>query len=115
LVADAGIIRHRGKIEAAINNAQRVIELIEEQGSLAKYLWSFEPQGRVVLKSRVDIQGEVAESKALSKDLKKRGFKFVGPTTMYALMQAMGMVNDHIEGCTHFKEIENARAKFKRP
>ncbi len=115
LLQDAGIVRHRGKIEAVIHNAQRVLSLIEERGSLARYLWSFEPQGRVVLKSRADIQSEVPESKALSRDLKKRGFKFVGPTTMYALMQAMGMVNDHMEGCRHFEEIENARAAFKRP
>lgn len=99
LLQNAGIIRHRGKIEATINNAQRAIELIEETGSLSDYFWSFKPQDHHQPKVKTDILSKTADSIALSKDLKKRGWKFVGPTTCYAFMQAMGMVNDHIEGC----------------
>ena len=115
LVQDAGIIRHRGKIEAAINNAQRACDLIDEVGSLGKYFWSYEPSKHVSPKSRADIQAVSDESKALSKDLKKRGFKFVGPTTMYAHMQAMGLVNDHLVECAHHKIVEGKRSAFKRP
>jgi len=103
LLKDSGIVRHRGKIESAINNAKRAKELQESHGSLADYFWQFQPD----LSSRpkkIDYEflmsnTTCAESIALSKDLKKRGWKFVGPTTAYAFMQAMGMVNDHIEGC----------------
>ncbi|MEH0168139.1 DNA-3-methyladenine glycosylase I [Paucibacter sp. JuS9] len=111
LLQDAGIVRHRGKIEAAINNAQRALELIEEEGSLARYLWRFEPA------ATPDVLGqtETAASKALSKDLKKRGWKFVGPTTMHAFMQSMGMVNDHAEGCHARAKVDAALRKFKRP
>ncbi len=98
LLGDVGIVRHRGKIEAIINNAQRTLELVEEFGSLSDYLWGFAPADHPVY-TRETMLSETPESRALSKDLKKRGFKFVGPTTIYALMQAMGMVNDHIEGC----------------
>jgi len=98
-LSDAGIIRHRGKIEATINNAARAIEVIEEFGSLSDYFWSFKPQSHQLPSSREDVQAVSDESKALSKDLKKRGWKFVGPTTCYAFMQAMGLVNDHIDGC----------------
>lgn len=115
LLGDAGIIRHRGKIEAAINNAQQIADLVDEHGSLGAYFWSFEPALSKTPKILGDIPAQTPESKALSKDLKKRGFKFVGPTTMYAHMQAMGMVNDHLAGCTHRDAIEQARAKFKRP
>ncbi len=115
LLQDAGIIRHRGKIEATINNAQRTLEVIEEFGSLAAYIWGFEPKEQRVLKSMSDIQSQTPESQALSKDLKKRGFKFVGPTTMYALMQAMGMVNDHLEGCCVRDVCAQERQDFKRP
>jgi DNA-3-methyladenine glycosylase I len=119
LLKDEGIIRHRGKIEAAINNAQRTQEVIKEFGSLAAYFWQFEPEPSSRPK-RLDYKTLVAmpvtpESKALSKDLKKRGFKFVGATTMYAHMQAMGMVNDHLEGCHCRESVENMRKKFKRP
>lgn len=119
LLQDSGIIRHRGKIEAAINNAQKVQELIEEFGSLAAYFWRFEPEPKTRPR-RIDYKAvtsmaETPESRALSKDLKKRGFKFVGPTTMYAYMQAMGMVNDHLEGCCVREAVEKARAAFKRP
>ncbi|MCB1529654.1 MAG: DNA-3-methyladenine glycosylase I [Rhodospirillales bacterium] len=119
LMRDAGIIRHRGKIEAAINNAQRTCELVGAHGSLAAYFWSFEPpdSSRPAL---IDYRAVTAmttspESVALSKDLKKRGFRFVGPTTMYAHMQAMGLVNDHVEGCFCRKEVEDARRAFLRP
>lgn len=115
LLQDEGIIRHRGKIEAAINNAQRAIEVVEEFGSFATYLWGFEPAKQGVRVSSADVPGELAESKTLSKDLKKRGFKFVGPTTMYALMQAMGMVNDHVKGCHVHGAVEDQRAALKRP
>jgi len=109
LLQNAGIIRHRGKIEATINNAQRTIELIKEHGSLAKYFWSFKPEGNTYTDNdkstytpptnRSDIPTQTKESIALSKDLKLRGWRFVGPTTCYAFMQAMGLVNDHINGC----------------
>tara|TARA_R110001592_G_scaffold29350_10_gene106658 strand:+ start:33794 stop:34387 length:594 start_codon:yes stop_codon:yes gene_type:complete len=100
LLQNAGIIRHRAKIEATINNAQRAIELIAETGSLSDYFWSFKPD-QPQPASRADIPTQTEESRALSKDLKKRGWKFVGPTTAYAFMQAMGMVNDHVKGCHH--------------
>jgi len=114
-VQNAGIIRHRGKIKSTINNAKRAIELIEEQGSLAKYFWAYEPKNLPVVKSKSDIAGSTDVSTAISKNLKKRGWSFVGPTTAYAFMQAMGMVNDHIEGCHCHAKIEKARAEFKRP
>lgn len=103
LLADAGIVRHRGKIEATVNNAKRVIELRREFGSLAAYAWSHEPAPasrpqRVTL-AALKANPTSPESVAMSKDLKKRGWSFVGPTTVYAFMQAMGLVNDHIEGC----------------
>lgn len=99
LLQNEGIIRHRGKIEATINNASRAIETVSEFGSLDKYFWSFQPEKSKNPAVRSDIPAETAASKALSKALKKRGWKFVGPTTCYAFMQAMGMVNDHLEGC----------------
>ncbi len=101
LLKNEGIIRHRGKIEAAINNAQKAIELCEEKGSLSNYFWSFKPPEKPAPRILKDIPGKTEMSIALSKDLKKRGWKFVGPTTCYAFMQAMGMVNDHLEGCHH--------------
>jgi DNA-3-methyladenine glycosylase I len=102
LLQDAGIIRHRGKIEATINNAARALELSAEHGSLSDYFWSFAPEahkrsGKGV--ARGEIPTQTPESAALSKDLRKRRWKFVGPTTCYAFMQAMGMVNDHVRGC----------------
>jgi DNA-3-methyladenine glycosylase I len=100
LVQDARIIRHRGKIESAINNAQRALELVDEFGSLADYFWSWQPEGdREAPTTLADLPAKTSESTALSKDLKKRGWSFVGPTTAYAFMQAMGMVNDHLAGC----------------
>ncbi len=117
LLADAGIVRHRGKIESTINNAQRAIELVDEAGSLSAYFWRFEPntKGRRLDFAALTGQGPLPESVALSKDLKKRGWSFVGPTTVYAFMQAMGMVNDHIEGCHCRAATEKARKAFKRP
>ena len=111
LLKDAGIVRHRGKIEAVINNARRARELVKEQGSLAAYLWRFEPKGP----GNPQSASTSAESIALSRDLKKRGWKFVGPTTVYAFMQAMGLVNDHAEGCVIRAKTEKARKTFKRP
>ncbi len=119
LLQDAGIVRHRGKIEASINNAKRAIETVGEFGSLAAYFWQFEPVPDARPK-RLDYASlsklaTTPESITISKDLKKRGWKFVGPTTVYAFMQAMGLVNDHLEGCTCRPEAEAARASFKRP
>ncbi|HVU18405.1 MAG TPA: DNA-3-methyladenine glycosylase I [Candidatus Didemnitutus sp.] len=112
LLADAGIVRHRGKIEAVINNAKRARELIQEAGSLGAFIWSFEPEAK---SRRLTADGIRNEATALSKDLKKRGWNFVGPTTVYAFMQAMGMVNDHAEGCVFHGASEKARRAFKRP
>jgi len=111
LLADPGIVRHRGKIEAAIHNAGRCVELVAEEGSLAAYLWRFEPPKNSVAHNLSQSPG----SEALSKDLKMRGWKFVGPTTMHALMQAMGLINDHQPGCHHWAEAQKARDAFTRP
>ncbi|MEM5581057.1 DNA-3-methyladenine glycosylase I [Roseibium sp. AS2] len=118
-LGDAGIVRHRGKIKSTINNARRAIELRAEFGSFAAYVWSFEPKPEN-RPARIDFAtartlGKTDESTALSKDLKKRGWSFVGPTTVYAFMQSMGMVNDHLEGCCCRDAIEQARADFTRP
>lgn len=115
LLQDAGIIRHRGKIEATINNARKVSDLIDEKGSLAAYFWGFEPERKRGPARKGDIQAVTPESLALSKDLRRRGFKFVGPTTMYAHMQAMGLVNDHLKGCCVCADVEALRSRFKRP
>ncbi len=119
LVQNAGIIRHRGKIEATINNAQRAIEMLEEYPSLGAYFWSFEPtvadRPTVVDFAAASLLTTSPESIALSRDLKSRGWKFVGPTTMYALMQAMGLVNDHLEGCSARSEVEAERSALVRP
>jgi DNA-3-methyladenine glycosylase I len=111
LLKDAGIIRHRGKIESTINNAKRAIEVVEEHGSLAAYVWQFEPQNRGCPKK---LPSRSAESAALSKALKSQGWTFVGPTTVYAFMQAMGMVNDHVDGCVVRAKVDVARRRFKR-
>jgi DNA-3-methyladenine glycosylase I len=103
LLGDAGIVRHRGKIESTINNARRALELIAEHGSLAAYAWTFEPPAaerpRSMTWSALRAMPKTPTSIRLSKDLKRRGWSFVGPTTMYAFMQAMGLVNDHLDGC----------------
>lgn len=110
LLQDTGIIRHRGKIESTISNAQRAQEIIEEMGSLGALTWSYEPKGE-----RSILDATTAESTALSKDLKKRGFSFVGPTTAYAFMQAMGIVNDHLPECHAWETVEKERMSFVRP
>lgn len=113
LLQDAGIIRHRGKIEAVINNAQRARELVKQEGSLAAFIWRFEPDAKTL--GEPQTASTSSESTALSKALKKLGWKFVGPTTVYAFMQAMGMINDHANGCAVRAEVERARKTFKRP
>jgi DNA-3-methyladenine glycosylase I len=117
LLADAGIVRHRGKIEAVIGNAQRYEALCAEFGSLAAFIWSFEPKAkdRPTLITRSAIPSIVPESIAMSKALKKRGWRFVGPTTMYALFQAMGLVNDHLDGCHRRPEAARSRAATRVP
>jgi DNA-3-methyladenine glycosylase I len=119
LLADAGIVRHRGKIESTINNAARAIELRKEFGSLAAYAWGFEPAPktrpkRFTLKA-FQAMSVSTEAAAMSKDLKKRGWSFVGPTTVYAFMQAMGLVNDHLVGC-HVRDVAlRARVELTPP
>jgi DNA-3-methyladenine glycosylase I len=117
LLEDASIIRHRGKIEAVINNARCALELVDEEGSLAGYLWRFEPERRTGPLDRATLAelAQTSESKALARDLKRRGWRFVGPTTVYAFMQAMGLVNDHLHGCDVQPAVEAARASFHRP
>ncbi|MDT8283426.1 MAG: DNA-3-methyladenine glycosylase I, partial [Gammaproteobacteria bacterium] len=113
LLEDEGIVRHRGKIEAVINNAKRAKELVRQESSLAAFFWRYEPDVEQLVKPQtVTIS---AESTALSKDLKKLGWKFVGPTTAYAFMQAMGLINDHVAGCVIRNKVERARKSFKRP
>jgi len=111
LLQDAGIVRHRGKIEAVVNNARCAVQLQAECGSLAAYFWRHET-GRAAAPQTASV---TPESAALSKDLKKRGWKFVGPTTVYAFMQAMGLVNDHAEGCVTAAEVAEARRRFRVP
>ncbi len=119
LLGDAGIVRHRGKIESTINNARRALELCEECGSLAAYFWRWEPapasRPRRLTKEALMKMAITPESKALSKDLKGRGWTFVGPTTVYAFMQAMGLVNDHVVGCAQRAQIDKARSEFRFP
>ena len=119
LLGDAGIVRHRGKIVSTINNAKRAGEMVAEAGSLAAWFWSFEP-GQHERPSVMDIDALRAMPKTeisttISKQLKKRGWSFVGPTTIYAFMQAMGLVNDHLEGCACRPAIERERKAFRRP
>ncbi|GBQ25843.1 DNA-3-methyladenine glycosylase I [Acetobacter estunensis NRIC 0472] len=111
LLANSGIVRHRGKIEAVINNARRMSELLEREDSLAAWLWRFEPPRT----PSPQMLTETEVSRTLSKELRKRGWKFVGPTTLHAFMQAMGLVNDHAEGCALRAKAEAARARFVVP
>ena len=113
LLADAGIVRHRGKIEAVINNARLARDLVKSEGSLAAYVWRFEPHPDDI--GTPQSASTSAASVAMSKDLKKRGWAFVGPTTVYAFMQAMGLFNDHAEGCALRDEAKAAREAFKVP
>jgi len=119
LLADAGIVRHRGKIASTINNAARARDLLAAEGSLANYVWRFEPDpaSRPAQLDRATLMAmpKTAESIAFSKDLKKRGWSFVGPTTIYAFMQSAGIVNDHLEGCFCRAEVERERRAFTRP
>jgi DNA-3-methyladenine glycosylase I len=115
LLQDAGIVRHRGKIASTINNAKRVLEIQKEFGTLAAYIWRFEPKPVAVPKGSNMLPAQTEASTALSKDLRKRGFSFVGPTTCYAFMQAMGLVNDHYAHCECRGPCEKERAALKRP
>ncbi|WP_422103054.1 DNA-3-methyladenine glycosylase I [Vreelandella sp.] len=113
LLQDAGIIRHRGKIEATINNAHRAQEMVAQEGSLAAFFWRYEPSSASL--PAPQTQTTSPESIALAKDLKKRGWKFFGPTTAFAFMQAMGLINDHSLNCVTRERVEQARAAFQRP
>jgi DNA-3-methyladenine glycosylase I len=110
LLADAEIVRNRAKIEAVINNARRAVEFVQSESSLAHYLWGFEPEP-----APGELRSVTPESQALARDLKRRGWRFVGPTTVYAFMQAMGLVNDHMNGCDTGGQVDQARARFDRP
>ncbi len=117
LLADAEIVRHRGKIEAVINNARRAVELVAAEDSLAHYVWRYEPQTHAGRPADAAPAGgaPAAEANALAKDLKQRGWRFIGPTTAYAFMQAMGLVNDHQHGCDARLRVDDARERFERP
>jgi len=108
LMADAGIVRNRAKIEATINNARRCADLVSEFGSFAAYAWSYEPK-------KSAAAGVPPEALAMSKDLRKRGWAFVGPITVHSFMQAMGLVNDHVRGCAAGAEVTRLRTAFVRP
>jgi len=119
LLQNSGIIRHRGKIEATINNARRALEVVDEFANLAAYIWRWEPDSAEPHIGKEEYSHPIPSitktSQSLSKDLKNRGWKFFGPTTAYAFMQAMGLVNDHIDGCTFRKKVEAMRSEFKPP
>jgi DNA-3-methyladenine glycosylase I len=119
LLGDASIVRHRGKIESTINNARRAIELVEAEGSLAAFVWRFEPPDadrprRLTREALLELT-QTDASRALAKELKRRGWTFVGPTTVYAFMQAMGLVDDHLDGCAARARVEEARSSLTRP
>ncbi len=119
LLKDAGIVRHRGKIESTINNARQVRRFEKQEGSLAAFCWGFEPEAGTRPKRltwrRLTQMAKTPESTTMSKELKRRGWTYVGPTTAYAFMQAMGLVNDHLEGCAVREQAERARVRFRRP
>jgi DNA-3-methyladenine glycosylase I len=119
LLADEGIIRHRGKIEATVNNARQACRLVDEAGSLAAYVWRYEPdpasRPKKVTEAVLRSMTTSPEAVALSRDLTQRGWRFVGPTTAYAFFQAMGLVNDHERGCATRAEVEEARRRFRVP
>jgi len=113
LLKDEGIVRHRGKIEATINNARRTKELVKQEGSLSSFIWRYELDSKQLAEPQT--VSTLPTAVALAKDLKKMGWKFVGPTTVYAFMQAMGLINDHAENCVIRAKVERARKRFKRP
>ena len=119
LLADAGIVRHRGKIEAVLTNARRLLDLVETEGSLSAFVWRFEPDPASrparLTKAAACAMTTTPESTALSKELRRRGWAFVGPTTCYAFMQSVGVVNDHLDGCAVRDRVEAERAAFVRP
>lgn len=115
LLSDASIVRHRGKIESTINNARRALEMTERYSSIAAYFWSFEPEQARVMRRRDQIPTQTDDSVRMSKELKRLGWSFVGPTTCYALMQATGMVNDHLRTCCAWSRVDQARSDFSRP
>jgi len=119
LLKDAGIVRHRGKIESTINNARQVRTLEKQEGSLAAFFWGFEPEAGTRPKRLtwrlLKQMAKTPESTAMSEELKRRGWTYVGPTTAYAFIQAMGLVNDHLEGCAVREQAERARVHFCRP
>lgn len=115
LVGDAEIVRHRGKIQATIGNARAVLEVQAGEGSLAALIWRYEPAPDPPARNLGDLPTFRPEAKELSKELRRRGFRFVGPTTVYAAMQALGLVNDHVEGCYRRPAIEEERAALTRP
>jgi DNA-3-methyladenine glycosylase I len=119
LLGDAGIVRHRGKIESTINNARRALELREEKGSLAAYFWPWAPppahRPKRITRRALGTMSTTEASVALSRDLRKRGWTFVGPTTIYAFMQAMGLVNDHLEGCAVRERALEAARELRPP
>jgi DNA-3-methyladenine glycosylase I len=115
LLSDPAIIRHRGKIVATIANARATLELRDEGSSLASLMWSYEPGPEPARRSLSQLPASTAGSEALSRDLRKRGFRFVGPTTVYSTMQSLGVVNDHLSGCDFRKIAESERARFKKP
>ncbi len=113
LLKDEGIVRHRGKIEAVINNARQAQGLVKQEGSLAAFVWRYEPDIKQLAEPQT--MSTSVESIVLAKDMKKMGWKFIGPTTAYAFMQAMGLVNDHVKGCVIRTKVEQARNNFIRP
>ncbi|MCP4806377.1 MAG: DNA-3-methyladenine glycosylase I [Proteobacteria bacterium] len=115
LLQDARIVRHRGKIQATINNAQRACEMAEAHGSVGAFIWRYEPPAQASVTLATRVVSKTDGSTRLAKDLKKLGWRFFGPTTAYAFMQAMGLVNDHLDGCVVRAECEAARAAFDRP
>jgi DNA-3-methyladenine glycosylase I len=115
LVGDVGIVRHRGKIQATIGNARAVLDVQADEGSLAALIWRYEPAPDPPSHELADLPAFRPEAKELSKELRGRGFRFVGPTTVYAAMQALGVVNDHVEGCYRRPAVEEERAALRRP
>ena len=119
LLGDASIVRHRGKIESTVNNARRALQLVEAEGSLAAFVWRFEPDVRTLprrmTREAMLDPARLAPARVLAKELKRRGWTFVGPTTVYAFMQAMGLVDDHLDGCAARPRVEAARAALARP